>query len=36
MRKITVVDYEWDIKIVYTLRCRTKWHRHRWGYGYWN
>lgn len=24
MRKAVVVDYEWDIKIIYTLRCRTK------------
>lgn len=24
MRKVTVVDYEWDIKIDYVLRCRTK------------
>jgi hypothetical protein len=24
MRKATDVDYDWDIKIVYTLRRRTK------------
>lgn len=24
MRKAVKVDYEWDVKIVYTLRIRTK------------